>query len=120
MITASFWYLPSLLWQKSHILGIVPIPGANPRADTDLDTLAGDVGQAVDHLGQDVIQDRVAGIVTALVDSGIGDIYNRVLCPTCIAQILIINTMTVSCQFSLIRLIISIINRFISVVVIIC
>ena len=40
-------------------------------------------------------EDRVSGIVTALVDSGAGDIYNRLLCPTCIVQIIIINTMIV-------------------------
>ena len=105
MITASFWYLPSLLWQKSHILGIVPIPGAHPRVGHDLDTLADHVGHAVhldyvDHaVHTDHAQDRVAGIVTSLVDSGMGDIYNRVLCPTCIAQIIIINTMTVSIKY---------------------
>ena len=88
MITASFWYLPSLLWQKSHILGIIPIPGASPRADDDLDQLTDEVHEAV-------AEERVSGIITSLVDSGMGDIYNRVLCPTCIVQIIIINTMAV-------------------------
>ena len=52
----------------------------------------------VDRVTTSVTQaeDRVSGIVTALVDSGLGDIYNRVLCPTCIVQIIIINTMVVS------------------------
>ena len=56
-------------------------------------------------------EERVTGMYTALVDSGLGDLYNRVLCPTCIVQILIINTMVVSavCRYIYV---ISIISTF--------
>ena len=84
MITASFWFLPSLLWKKTHLLGL-PIPGSQPSERLEVN---------IDDLGQE----RLGGVVTALVDSGVGDIYNRVLCPTCILQIIIINTMVVSVE----------------------
>ena len=35
------------------------------------------------------------GVVTALVTAGPADLYNRVLCPTCILQIIAINTLLV-------------------------
>ena len=62
------------------------------KDDTDTD--------AIDAVTADVdnAQERVTGIYTALVDSGAGDIYNRVLCPTCIVQIIIINSMVVGVQ----------------------
>ena len=43
-------------------------------------------------------EERVSGIVSALADSGVADIYNRVLCPTCIVQIIFINTMLVGIE----------------------
>jgi len=42
--------------------------------------------------------ERVSGIVSALADRGMADIYNRVLCPTCIVQIIFINTMLFTAQ----------------------
>ena len=87
MITATFWLLPSLFWKKSHLLGL-PIPGSQPSERLEV----GEVG--LSHVAQ--AEERLGGVVTALVDSGVGDIYNRVLCPTCIMQIVIINTMVVS------------------------
>ena len=36
-----------------------------------------------------------SGVVTALVTAGPADLYNRVLCPTCILQIIAINTLLV-------------------------
>ena len=85
MITATFWLLPSLFWKKSHLLGL-PIPGSQPSERLEV----GEVSHAAEA------EERLGGGVTALVDSGVGDIYNRVLCPTCIMQIVIINTMVVS------------------------
>ena len=87
MITATFWLLPSLLWKKSHLLGL-PIPGSQPSERLELDVVELSQGAEADE--------RLSGVFTALVDSGLGDIYNRVLCPTCILQIVIINTMVVS------------------------
>ena len=58
----------------------------NSKADT-MDSLADTVLSA---------EERVSGIVSALADRGMADIYNRVLCPTCIVQIIFINTMLVS------------------------
>ena len=87
MITATFWLLPSLLWKKSHLLGL-PIPGSQPSERLELDVV--ELSQGAEA------EERLSGVFTALVDSGLGDIYNRVLCPTCILQIVIINTMVVS------------------------
>ena len=63
-----------------------PIPGSQPSERLEVDVV---------RLSQGA-EERLGGVVTALVDSGLGDIYNRVLCPTCILQIVIINTMVVS------------------------
>ena len=87
MITATFWLLPSLLWKKSHLLGLA-IPGSQPSERLELAEVNLSHGAEA--------EERLTGVVTALVDSGLGDIYNRVLCPTCIMQIVIINTMVVS------------------------
>ena len=87
MITATFWLLPSLLWKKSDLLGLT-IPGSQPSERLE-------AGQVDLSPGAEA-EERLGGVVTALVDSGLGDIYNRVLCPTCIMQIVIINTMVVS------------------------
>ena len=90
MITASFWFLPSLLWKKTHLMGF-PIPGSQPSERLEVDVVR--LSQGAE---QAEAEERLGGVVTALVDSGLGDIYNRVLCPTCILQIVIINTMVVS------------------------
>ena len=87
MITATFWLLPSMLWKKSHFLGL-QIPGSQPSERLEVDVVQLSQGAEA--------EERLGGVVTALVDSGLGDIYNRVLCPTCILQIVIINTMVVS------------------------
>lgn len=87
MITATFWLLPSMLWKKSHLLGL-PIPGSQLSERLEVNVV--ELSEGVEA------EERLGGVVTALVDSGLGDIYNRVLCPTCILQIVIINTMVVS------------------------
>ena len=74
-------------------MGIIPIPGAPVilnRDDAEHD-------DAIDAVTVKVhkAEERVTGIYTALVDRGLGDIYNRVLCPTCIVQIIVINSMVV-------------------------
>lgn len=79
MMTFLFWFLPSLLWKKSLI--------GNQSREVSLAELSEDLLTA---------EERVSGIYQSLVESGSGDIYNRVLCPTCIAQIITINTMVVS------------------------
>ena len=99
LITATFWFLPSLLWKKTHLLAVVPIPGAGAGKVDSLD-MSPDITRlplSLDTMDTlDRAEERVTGVYTALVDSGLGDLYNRVLCPTCIVQIVIINTMVVS------------------------
>ena len=82
---------------------MVPLPGAGAGAGAgkvDSLDMSPDITRlplsldTMDTLAR--AEARVAGVYTALVDSGLGDLYNRVLCPTCIVQILIINTMVVS------------------------
>ena len=82
---------------------MVPLPGAGAGAGAgkvDSLDMSPDITRlplsldTMDTLAR--AQERVTGVYTALVDSGLGDLYNRVLCPTCIVQILIINTMVVS------------------------
>ena len=73
LMTFFFWFLPSLLWKKP---------------------LAVERGQAEERLTE--LSERVTGVYQSLAESGLADIYNRVLCPTCIAQIVIINSMVVS------------------------
>ena len=68
-----------------------PIPGSQPT-----ERLGVDVVRLSQGAEQAEAEERLGVVVTALVDSGLGDIYNRVLCPTCILQIVIINTMVVS------------------------
>ena len=101
LITATFWFLPSLLWKKTHLLAVVPIPGAGAGAGkVDSLDMSPDITRlplSLDTMDTlDRAEERVTGVYTALVDSGLGDLYNRVLCPTCIVQIVIINTMVVS------------------------
>ena len=43
----------------------------------------------------DTAEERVSGILSAIANRGVADIYNRVLCPTCVVQIIFINTMLV-------------------------
>ena len=78
-MTFVFWFLPSLLWKKSTLFG-VPIPGAKSGEEERLE----------------VLSERVGGVLQSLADSGPADVYNRVLCPTCIVQIVICNTLVVS------------------------
>ena len=78
-MTFLFWFLPSLLWKKS-------VAGSQSKEER-LAELSQDL---------DTAQERVTGVYHSLVESGAGDLYNRLLCPTCIAQIVTINTMVVS------------------------
>ena len=78
-MTFLFWFLPSLLWKKSLL--------SDQSREVRLVELSEDLHSA---------EERVSGIYQSLVESGGADIYNRVLCPTCIAQIVTINTMVVS------------------------
>ena len=80
LMTFVFWFLPSLLWKKTAVFG-VPIPGAQSEEER------------VDELSE-----RVAGVLHSLADSGPADLYNRVLCPTCIVQIVTINSMVYLAQ----------------------
>ena len=82
---------------------MVPLPGAGAGAGAgkvDSLDMSPDITRlplSLDTMDTlDRAEERVTGVYTALVDSGLGDLYNRVLCPTCIVQILIINTMVVS------------------------
>ena len=97
---------------------MVPLPGAGAGAGAgkvDSLDMSPDITRlplsldTMDTLAR--AEERVTGMYTALVDSGLGDLYNRVLCPTCIVQILIINTMVVSavCRYIYV---ISIISTF--------
>ena len=79
LITSTFWFLPSLLWKKSLIQSI--------SKDDSQEFLSTEV--------MDTSEERIGGIVSALANTGLADIYNRVLCPTCIVQIIFINTMLV-------------------------
>ena len=83
-MTFVFWFLPSLLWKKTSLFG-VPIPGAQSEETESLE----------------VLSERVTGVLHSLADSGPADIYNRVLCPTCIVQIVLCNTLVVSPQSEL-------------------
>ena len=78
-MTFLFWFLPSLLWKKSLL--------SDQSREVRLVEPSEDLDSA---------EERVSGIYQSLVESGGADIYNRVLCPTCIAQIVTINTMVVS------------------------
>ena len=78
-MTFVFWFLPSLLWKKTTLFGF-PIPGAKSGEEERLE----------------VLSERVTGVLHSLADSGPADIYNRVLCPTCIVQIVLCNTLVVS------------------------
>ena len=78
-MTSVFWFLPSLLWKKSSLFG-VPIPGSQSGEEERLEELS----------------ERVGGVLTSLADSGPADLYNRLLCPTCIVQIVLCNTLVVS------------------------
>ena len=95
---------------------MVPLPGAGAGAGkVDSLDMSPDITRlplSLDTMDTlDRAEERVTGVYTALVDSGLGDLYNRVLCPTCIVQILIINTMVVSavCRYIYV---ISIISTF--------
>merc|ERR1711915_598124 len=79
LITSTLWFLPSLLWKKSLIQSI--------SKDDSQEFLSTEV--------IDTSEERIGGIVSALANTGLADIYNRVLCPTCIVQIIFINTMLV-------------------------
>ena len=79
-MTFVFWFLPSLLWKKTTVFGL-PIPGAQTEGEEER---------------LDVLSERVTGVLHSLADSGPADIYNRVLCPTCILQIVLCNTLVVS------------------------
>jgi len=81
LITSTFWFLPSLLWKKSLLL-----PNSKEDSLTDLS----------DKVTSS--EERVSGIVSAIADSGTADIYNRLFCPTCIVQIVFINTMLFAAQ----------------------
>lgn len=89
-VTATFWLIPSFFWKYSHL---------SEREDTKrndlLDTVQNSLTAADNALSAD---DRTSGIVNALVTRGPGDLYNRVLCPTCILQIIFINTLLFSAQ----------------------
>ena len=98
---------------------MVPLPGAGAGAGAgkvDSLDMSPDITRlplsldTMDTLAR--AQERVTGVYTALVDSGLGDLYNRVLCPTCIVQILIINTMVVSGAVCRYIYVISIISTF--------
>ena len=98
---------------------MVPLPGAGAGAGAgkvDSLDMSPDITRlplsldTMDTLAR--AEERVTGVYTALVDSGLGDLYNRVLCPTCIVQILIINTMVVSGAVCRYIYVISIISTF--------
>ena len=104
---------------------MVPLPGAGagagagaPAGKVDSLDMSPDITRlplsldTMDTLAR--AEERVTGVYTALVDSGLGDLYNRVLCPTCIVQILIINTMVVSGAVCRYIYIISIISTLLS------
>ena len=79
LITSTFWFLPSLLWKKSLIQSISK----------------NDSQEALTTEAVDTSEEKIGGIVSALANTGLADTYNRVLCPTCIVQIIFINTMLV-------------------------
>ena len=76
VITSLFWFFPSLFWKTSLL--------ADPAKDEN----------SLEFLPNS--EDRILGVVAAVENTGVDDIYNRVLCPTCIVQIIFINTMLVS------------------------
>ena len=73
-MTSVFWFLPSLLWKKPLV------GGGGPQSEEKLTELT----------------ERVTGVYQSVTESGLADIYNRVLCPTCILQIVLCNTLVVS------------------------
>ena len=82
LITSTFWFLPSLLWKKSFVQSISKNDSQEPLTTEVVDTS----------------EERIGGIVSVLANRGLADVYNRVLCPTCIVQIIFINTMLVRTQ----------------------
>ena len=76
LITSTFWFLPSLLWKKTLFLPSEKEYFLSSPSEEDA-------------------EERISGIVSAIANSGMEDIYNRLLCPTCIVQIIFINTMLV-------------------------
>jgi len=78
LITSTFWFLPSLMWKSS----------STSKADSLVD-----ITETVY-----TAEERVSGIVSAIANRGVADIYNRVLCPTCVVQIIFINTMLITAQ----------------------
>ena len=75
LITSTFWFLPSLMWKSSSTSKTDSLVDITDKVDT--------------------AEERVSGIVSAIANRGVADIYNRVLCPTCVVQIIFINTMLV-------------------------
>merc|ERR1712233_154323 len=87
LLTASFWLIPSFLWKSSL--------ASDREDDRDVNRLDMVVNSANTHPH---LQEKTSGVVTALVTAGPADLYNRVLCPTCILQIIAINTLLFSAQ----------------------
>jgi len=46
----------------------------------------------------DFADEKTIGVVASVVERGPADIYNRLLCPTCVLQIIAINTLLFSAQ----------------------
>ena len=116
LLTASFWLIPSFFWKSSLASEREEDQEVNSQALNNLVNAANtqpDLQEKTSGCLLNILLksrwDNIrtvsnwkhfqnAGVVTALVTAGPADLYNRVLCPTCILQIIAINTLLVRCH----------------------
>ncbi|XP_023338750.1 uncharacterized protein LOC111709339, partial [Eurytemora carolleeae] len=104
LITVFLWLAPTLLYK------LFPAQTANERMSEE-DEYFENLSRAQERLEEEM--ERTGGLIEVYRSTTIQDIYNRVLCPTCIARVLFINSLVVS--FLLQFLYSNLLNLFVSI-----